>query len=859
MLAQPLPAAFAETVTVHTTIGGTTSNNADAQNYGSPLIASNSSKPVNSYLVANSDGTISRIEYISASDGSNGHIVVEKYDASFNLQSSKTVEMELPVFGGFYEGTGYFFVVEGQNNSAQNDSVETFRIIKYDKKWTRAGSVSVNASNTTVPFSAGACRMAQSGDMLYIRTCHEMYIGDQANITFAVKISTMQITDQRTDPGNAAGDGYVSHSFNQFIAIDPADSTIVALDHGDTYPRSLVLNRFVAKAGSEKLVTDVYHSTEPLDAVKIYSKGVSLGTNSTGASIGGLEISGSNYLIAYDSVIQDIRSTYASEGFNKRRTLNVYIAAVDKTAYSESGITTTNLSGYDDREYADASKASEHSTSTPQIVKVDGDKYMVLWQVFDKYTWDNSGTTMYSYQASNIFSYVLVDGSGKPLSEVMNCQGWISDCAPIVFNGQVVWYSTSDSAPTFYTLPVAADYSVTLDFDGNGGTVSASKIQTSYDGVKKLGTLPNASRPSVRGASLSGVNLGTAYTLEGWYTDASAGTKISSGDIVPNLRYVKLFAHWKATSWKRVYGADRFATMLNLYDQYGGENDTIIVANGFGFADALAAAGLSGLVDAPIVLTDKGSLPSGVWSNIKYGNWKVKKAIIVGGISVVSDSVKAQLESLGVSVVRYSGSDRYATALDIYAKKKGSWGNTAIVATGADFADALSISPFAYVKRAPIFLSSPADGLTQGELDALRSGSFSQVIIVGGAQAVSNSVASDITAATGLVPTRLEGADRYQTSAAIANYALANGLAASSLSVATGRGAADALAGSAVCGKKESVLVLVDDAHAWSDGDYAIDHVIKPNSALVDAGMVFGGTKAVSSEVVQQITGIEGL
>lgn len=53
-------------------------------------------------------------------------------------------------------------------------------------------------ANTTEPFEAGSLRMAQSGDLLFVRTCHEMYAlsnGEihQANVTFSVQVSTMEV------------------------------------------------------------------------------------------------------------------------------------------------------------------------------------------------------------------------------------------------------------------------------------------------------------------------------------------------------------------------------------------------------------------------------------------------------------------------------------------------------------------------------------------------------------------------------------------------------------------------------------------------------------------------------------------
>ena len=66
--------------------------------------------------------------------------------------------------------------------------------------------------------------MVQSGDMLYIRTAHQMYqsrqdgLSHQANLTFSIQIPSMEITDQHSAVTNY-GFGYVSRSTNQFLAL----------------------------------------------------------------------------------------------------------------------------------------------------------------------------------------------------------------------------------------------------------------------------------------------------------------------------------------------------------------------------------------------------------------------------------------------------------------------------------------------------------------------------------------------------------------------------------------------------------------------------------------------------------------
>ena len=134
-------------------------------------------------------------------------------------------------------------MLTGQSNPNEDDNVEVFRITKYDKNWNRISSCGLFGANTYIPFDAGSARMTTVGDYLFIRTSHEMYKSSdgyhhQANVTIQVKMSTKEVTDSYTGVMNV-NYGYVSHSFNQFICAE--GNNIVAVDHGDAYPRSVVL------------------------------------------------------------------------------------------------------------------------------------------------------------------------------------------------------------------------------------------------------------------------------------------------------------------------------------------------------------------------------------------------------------------------------------------------------------------------------------------------------------------------------------------------------------------------------------------------------------------------------------------
>ena len=68
-------------------------------------------------------------------------------------------------------------------------------------------------------------------------------LNHQANMTFQVNFTTapMTVTDKQYTVYNTST-GYARHSFNQFIRVE--NNKILAIDHGDAYPRSIVLFKY---------------------------------------------------------------------------------------------------------------------------------------------------------------------------------------------------------------------------------------------------------------------------------------------------------------------------------------------------------------------------------------------------------------------------------------------------------------------------------------------------------------------------------------------------------------------------------------------------------------------------------------
>ncbi|MGI6216117.1 MAG: lamin tail domain-containing protein [Coriobacteriales bacterium] len=300
------------------------------------------------------------------------------------------------------------------------------------------------------------------------------------------------------------------------------------------------------------------------------------------------------------------------------------------------------------------------------------------------------------------------------------------------------------------------------------------------------------------------------------------------------------------TDWTRIGGKTRYDTNAQAVAGEFDTSDSVVIAYGGNFPDALAASGLAGTLGAPVLLTEKDSIPDSVVSEIeKLG---AKNAYVVGGTGVISDNVVNELESMNLTVTRISGKTRYSTAVQIYENGKGNWGNTAIVVSGTSYADALSASPLAWAEKYPIFLAGEDGTLDSATAKAISEGGFDNVLLVGGTARISDSVKSQVGSAN---CTRLSGASRYETSAVAAKYSVENStkLSYDNLFVATGQNFPDALGGGALAGKRGTVLILADEAaRSGNHGEYCTTEIVAANKDEICTGTFLGGAGAISEE-----------
>ena len=292
----------------------------------------------------------------------------------------------------------------------------------------------------------------------------------------------------------------------------------------------------------------------------------------------------------------------------------------------------------------------------------------------------------------------------------------------------------------------------------------------------------------------------------------------------------------------RYTGDDRFATAARIAAETAPGVETVYIATGLDYPDALAGAARAGSEGAPVLLVRADSIPAA--TRFELSRLEPQNIVVLGGDTVIQGSVASALRDFtDGDVTRVSGLDRYDTAVQISAVHDPGV-DTVYVATGTEFPDALAGAARAGALDGPVLLvkQDRIPATTRAELERLTPGN---IVLLGGTEAISAGVEADL-GALGTVD-RVSGIDRYATAAAISqDYEPGTGVAF----VATGLDFPDALAGAARAGHLEGPVLLVKP-----------DRI--PRATLAELErlearqiVILGGFTAVSADVEAQIAAL---
>jgi len=332
--------------------------------------------------------------------------------------------------------------------------------------------------------------------------------------------------------------------------------------------------------------------------------------------------------------------------------------------------------------------------------------------------------------------------------------------------------------------------------------------------------------------TVSGLTMAATATVQTVMLDATIGTK--DVDAVPVVNVVAYDA--------RTGGTDRYATSVALLNSLAADTD-VVLSSGVNFPDALSANYLAGRLKTGTLLTTPNTLPTVVRQAIFSRN--ISTVYITGGTGAVSALVESQIEAMHVgnvptaafiTVVRLGGANRYATnqlVNEFNFPTPANLPNTVLLATGKNFADALTVGPIASKKLFPLILTQGGATLGNEGFTQLNNFNPTNVVIAGGTGVVSQAIEDNLKA-KGYKVLRLAGVDRTLTAAKVATWATdgiddslghtgtginaPQGFDSTTAYITTGSNFADALSAGPVAGAANHVIMPSNSATSLGAG-----------------------------------------
>lgn len=201
---------------------------------------------------------------------------------------------------------------------------------------------------------------------------------------------------------------------------------------------------------------------------------------------------------------------------------------------------------------------------------------------------------------------------------------------------------------------------------------------------------------------------------------------------------------------QRLGGTDRYETSLEIsrrLHEVSRSPGRAVVVSGRDWPDAVSAAPLASVMEAPILLVNGDDVPRATVQAL--AEWHVEECIVVGGTAAVSKRARRKLPTS----TRIGGLDRYHTASLVaeYGLEHGLLPHRTLFATGAAFPDALCASAFAARVQGPVILTLPGTlpassrAIVENNVD-----SITHVYYMGGTGAISETVTAEVGSVLGI-------------------------------------------------------------------------------------------------------------
>ena len=356
-------------------------------------------------------------------------VIVNRYDKTGNLISTKTLDYQGEKFGGFYRGEDYNYLIFGNDNREHKDNKEVVRIVKYDRDFIEIAKLSVNGAYTWEPFGAGSLRCGEIGNIILVHTARGRYDGHQSSLTIAFDEDDMSLLSE--DDMGAFQKNHVSHDFNQFVMAD--GNEFITVDHGDGYPRGILVswlstdnNQNPGDYYSYVTGNSIFSPSKKIEILTVFGSG-----NQTGVSIGSAINMATKVLVGVNRM-----------DYSKAKSFNSYIIE-GKDVYKRDIVLYSldkNTLEVTENKYTDYTKDKNTTYTAPKMVKLDDTRVMLIWNKLNM-TWKKlNDKIIIKNLKTSVLQYLIVDENGNKLSEIKTVKDMIvTDEAPILFDNKVVW------------------------------------------------------------------------------------------------------------------------------------------------------------------------------------------------------------------------------------------------------------------------------------------------------------------------------------------------------------------------------------------------------------------------------------
>ena len=314
--------------------------------------------------------------------------------------------------------------------------------------------------------------------------------------------------------------------------------------------------------------------------------------------------------------------------------------------------------------------------------------------------------------------------------------------------------------------------------------------------------------------------------------------------VVDQVEIEKSTANTTNENVQRISGENRVQTAIEVSKKMFKEGtNKVVLANQDNYSDVLTASPFAKANNASLLYVSSNSISKEVMSEIS--RLKAKEITIIGGEKSVDEGLKKELEKRNFKVDRLSGIDRYKTSAKIAAKLINDKTTTLEIASGENYADALSLNNAAEKDKAPILLVR-VNAIDKSVEDVIKSSKASLINIAGGEKSVSESTKVNVKKISNATVNRIGGADRYETSILLAKYSGAKEVVV----VASGENFADALVAAPFSAKQKGAILLTNKDKLGQKTEQFI------KDTKFNKSYVIGGEKSVSEDVITQLTNI---